>query len=314
VGIGVWALALGALAGAAMRTTLLLIFGQSVRPSFRLTGIRQHLRYGGAMTTMRLLSDLTLQSDVLIASRFLPASTIGAYSVAVHIATLPMQKIMSVVNQVAFPTVARLQDDLARLREGLTTAIRFASLVSVPLLWGLCACAPEFVPVVLGEKWRQAILPMQLMSLIVPLRLISIVLLTSVAAVGRVDLCMKNVLVGLVLFPASFLIAVQWGIDGVAIAWLVAWTLNLSFNLRRMTGALGMRVADVAQALRLPCTAGLVMMASIAVTRSQLGEMNDAARLAVLVALGAVTYLAALTALRPSIWRELRGFVATVRG
>ncbi len=155
LGYGVWALVLGTIAGAAARTTLLLIFGQSVRPSFRLTGIRQHLRYGGAMTTMRLLSDLTLQSDVLIASRFLPAAAIGAYSVAVHIATLPMQKIMSVVNQVAFPTVARLQDEMARLREGLIASFRVASLVSVPLLWGLCVCAPEFVRVVLGEKWQE---------------------------------------------------------------------------------------------------------------------------------------------------------------
>jgi|KBSSwiStaDraftv2_1062776.scaffolds.fasta_scaffold90413_2 O-antigen/teichoic acid export membrane protein len=314
LGYGVWALALGTLAGAAARTTLLLVFGQSIRPSLRLTGIREHLRYGGAMTTMRLLSDLTLQSDVLIASRFLPAAAIGAYSVAVHLATLPMQKIMSVVNQVAFPTAARLQDDVARLREGLIASFRVASLVSVPLLWGLCACAPEFVRVVLGEKWQAAILPLQLMSLIVPLRLISIVLMTSVAAVGRADLCMKNMLVGVVLFPASFLIGVHWGIEGVAVAWPIAWALNLSFNLHRMANAVGMRVADVAQALRLPCMAGLAMLGSITAARFLLGDISDAVRLALLIGLGALAYLTALTALRPSIWQELRAVVATVRG
>jgi len=314
LGLGVWALALGTLAGAAARTGLLLVFGRSVRPNFRLTGIREHLRYGGTMTTLRLLSDLTLQSDVLIASRFLPASAIGAYSVAVHIATLPMQKIMSVVNQIAFPTAARLQDDLTRLRDGLIASFRVASLVSVPLLWGLCACAPEFVRVVLGEKWQDAILPMQLMSLIVPLRLISIVVMTSVAAVGRADLCMKNMLVGVVLFPTCFLIGVHWGIEGVAIAWPIAWALNLSFNLHRMTGALGMRVADVAQALRLPCMAGLAMLAAIAAARMLLGDASDAVRLALLIGLGALAYLTFLTALRPSIWQELRGVVAVVRG
>jgi teichuronic acid exporter len=314
LGYGVWALALGTLAGAVARTTLFLVFGQSVRPSFRLTGIREHLSYGGQMTTLRVLSDLTLQADVLIASRFLPASAIGAYSVAVHIATLPMQKIMSVVNQVAFPTVARLQDDLVRLRDGLVASFRVASLVAVPLLWGLCGCAPEFVRVVLGDKWQAAIFPMQMMSLIIPLRLISIVTMTAVAAVGRPDLCMKNMLVGLVLFPTSFLIGVHWGIDGIAVAWPIAWALNLSFNLKRMTHAVGMRVADVAQALRLPCSAGCAMLAAIIVARSMLGDMSDAVRLALLIAIGAFTYLVALTALNPSIWRELRGVVAMVRG
>jgi len=71
---------------------------------------------------------------MMIASRYLAASAIGAYAVAVHVATLPMQKLMSVVNQVASSTVARLQDDPVRLREWLMVAFRVASLVSVLFL------------------------------------------------------------------------------------------------------------------------------------------------------------------------------------
>ena len=99
---GVWALVLGSLAGGAMRSVLLLVLGQKVRPSFRLRGIRVHLRYGGTLTVASIGTNLILQSDMMIASRYLSASAVGAYAVAVHVATLPMQKLMSVVNQVAF--------------------------------------------------------------------------------------------------------------------------------------------------------------------------------------------------------------------
>jgi len=60
--------------------------------------------------------------------------------------------------------------------------------------------------------------------------------------------------------------------------------------------------------------AGLAMLGSITAARFLLGDISDAVRLALLIGLGALAYLTALTALRPSIWQELRAVVATVRG
>ncbi len=311
---GVWALVIGSLASGVVRSSLLLVVGQRIRPSFRLRGLRSHLHYGGILTVTGIGTNLILQSDLMIASRYLSASAIGAYAVAVHVATLPMQKLMSVVNQVAFPTVARLQDDPARLQQGMLMSFRMASLISVPLLWGLSSCAPEFVRVVLGAKWQAAIFPLQLMSLIVPLRLITIIMLTAVAAVGKTDLYFKNMLVGLIVFPASFLIGVHWGIDGIAVAWPIAWALNLSFNLHRVTAAIGMNIGQVARALSLPVFAGLPMILAIAATRVFTGELTDAVRLPLLILVGAAAYLSAATALKPAIWKELRAIVVAARG
>lgn len=310
---GVWSLVLGSLAGGVMRSALLLAMGQRVRPSFRLRGIRAHLHYGSMLTAARIGSDLILQSDMMIGSRYLPASAIGAFAVAVHVATLPMQKLMSVVNQVAFSTVARLQDDPVRLREGLMVAFRVASLVSVPLLWGLSACAPEFVRVVLGPKWEAAILPLQLMSIVVPLRMITVLTYTTVAAVGETHLYFKNMLVGAIVFPGSFLIGVQWGIDGLAVAWPIAWLLNISFNLRRVTAAIGMTVAHIVRALAVPVLAGVPMFLAISVSRPLCAGLSDPLRLPLLIVIGAATYLGVAMLLRPTTWDDLRAIVVTAR-
>src|SRR6266513_1014194 len=190
-GAGVWALVLGSLVQSSVRTALLLRDGW-VRPVFAGEGMRRHLGYGGAVAASRLLWQIVVQSDVLIAGRYLPSAAVGLYAVSVHVATMPMQKIMGIVNQVAFPTIARLQTELPRLRDGLLTASRLLTFVSVGALWGLSSVAPEFVRVVLGSQWDAAVYPLQAICLIVPLRMLGAIFTTAVLGLGRGDLDLRN--------------------------------------------------------------------------------------------------------------------------
>ena len=311
---GVWSIVIGNLAGGAARALLLLIFGENIRPNFRLRGVREHLRYGGIVTVTRMGWDLILQSDVMIASRFLSVGAIGTYSVGLHLATLPMQKIMSVVNQVAFATVARLQEDTSRLREGLLSAFRLATLASVPLLWGLSSCAPEVVHIVLGPKWDAAIFPVQVMSLVIPIRMVSGIMWTAVTAVGRADVYLQMMIIGVFIFPCSFLTGAQWGLEGLALAWPAAWLLNFSISFSRVAKAIGLKFSEIAGATAVPLMSGIPMAAAIALTRIATPGLADAIRLPLLILVGGLVYLGVVSALKPSLWVEVRRTLAAARG
>lgn len=311
---GVWSIVIGNLAGGAVRTFLLASFGETVRPDFRLRGIRAHLSYGGIVTMTRMGWDLILQTDIMIASRFLSSSAIGTYSVGLHLATLPMQKMMSVVNQVAFATVARLQEDRVRLRDGLMSAFRLATLMSVPLLWGLSSCAPEVVGIVLGPKWAAAVFPVQVMALVIPLRLVSGIMWTAITAVGRADTYLQVMMIGVVVFPSSFLIGVQWGLKGLAIAWPIAWLVNFVVSFPRVVKAIGLSLPDIAGAVAVPLVAGLPMAAAIALIRLVTPGLSDLYRLPLLIIIGATIYVSVVSMLKPSVWVELRRTLAAARG
>ena len=183
-GLGVWALVVGSLFGAALRATLLVTGGENVWPDFRLGGIGPHLDFGAKYSGGNLAWTVVNQADVLLASRLMPKAALGVYSVSMHLATLPMQKMMSVINQVAFPAVARLQDDPERLKRRLLQACGLLTMVSVPVLWGLAAIASEFVAIVLGAKWAAAVRTLQVVTLVVPLRMVGALFNTAVAG-GR---------------------------------------------------------------------------------------------------------------------------------
>jgi O-antigen/teichoic acid export membrane protein len=310
---GVWALVLGNLTGGILRTALFVVQGTCVCPSFAFWGIGHHLRFGGAVTAARMLWQVAHQADVLIAGRFLTEGAVGLYSVSLQLATLPMQRAMSIVNQVAFPAMARLQDDAARLHERLLEAIRMLGFTAIPVLWGISAVAPEFVDGVLGDKWHAAILLLQVLSLVSPLRMLAALLATALAAVGRANLELRNTVVSSVVLPIAFLIGVHWHLDGLALSWLAAMPIVLAINLPRTTRALGLSAMQIVSALRAPLLAGGAMYGAVVGVRFLLAGQDEFLRLPLLIAVGAAVYLAAVSLLDRSVWTDVRRVASALR-
>jgi O-antigen/teichoic acid export membrane protein len=312
-GAGVWALVAGNLLGGGLRTVLLSLGGHWVRPIFGVAGIREHLGFGGALTVGRLAWQVINQLDILIAGRVLAQDAVGVYSVSLHLATLPMQKIMSVVNQVAFPTVARLQTELPRLRGRLLEASRILTFVSVPLLWGLSSIAPEFVNIILGDKWQAAVYPLQIIGLTIPLRMLSAVLWTAATALGQAKLYLLNTALAAAILSAAFLVGVQWGVDGLASSWLVTVPCVFAVNFPRLSKALGITFGAVVASVYAPLTAGAAMFGAVAMTRSLTSSLDDLQRSAVLILVGAATYLALIAVLDRRVWVDFKRLMSALK-
>ncbi len=311
-GAGVWALVLGNLTGIAVRTGLLLRAG-TIRPVLELRGLGKHLRFGGMVTLSRLAWQVVYQSDTMIAGRMLPSAAVGLYSVSLHVATLPMQKIMSIVNQVALPAVARLQSDMPRLRRRVIEASRLMTFFSVSTMWGLSAVAPEFVDVVMGPSWAGAVYPLQVICCIVPLRMLSVLYNTAVLGIGLASVDLRNTLLTSVVLPAAFLIGVHWGVNGLATSWIVALPIIFLANFPRITNALGIRAMEVAASTWPSVVAGALMYGAIASARFGLMSIPAFGRLPLLVLLGAATYLGLLSLIDRRMYPDVRAFLIALK-
>lgn len=313
-GSGVWSLVVGNLAGAFVRTALFVSLGRFVKPSLNWHGMGGHVRFGGAVTLTRILWQITYQSDVLIAGRMLSEAAVGLYSVSMHLATLPMSKVMGIINQLAFPAVARLQLELPRMRERLLSSLRLLMLAAIPALWGISATAPEFVDVVLGDRWHPAITALQIVSFVAPLRLLAAILATALTALGRPDLELRNTVVGAIALPLAFLIGVRFGITGLAASWLVALPVVFAINFPPTWRTVGIRFSELASVVRAPILAGVVMYACVFVTRLPLAQYDELVRLPFLVVAGGIGYLSTVYLLDRTIWSDVRRLALAVRG
>jgi O-antigen/teichoic acid export membrane protein len=294
LGAGVWALVLGTLFGAIARSAVLLTLGERVRPLFSLRGIGEHLKFGLTLVGNRVSYFIVVQSDVLIGSAFLSTTEIGRYAVALQLATLPMTKVMGTINQITLPVVARQQGDPTRVRQAVLKAIGFISLIAFPLLWGISAVAPEFVRVLLGPKWLQAVPALAILPLVVPIRMVCSVMFTTSLALGNRQLDLRNTIVNFVLLPSGFFIGAHWGLLGLCSAWLVSVPLAYAFSVPSVLRAIGIRALDLIAECGPPAGAAAVMYGAVAVLRSALDGQPAIAALVTLIVAGVFVYFAVM--------------------
>lgn len=307
-GLGVWALVCGNLAGLVARVIAVNLAAPfRVFPSFSATGMRQVLAFGGQVTASRFLWFFYTQADTVIVGRVLGEHLLGMYSVAMHLATLPVQRVSAILNQVVFPAVARFQHEKEMIAAQLLQGFKLIGFIAFPVLWGMSSVAPELVSVLLGPGWGEASLPLQVLTLVMPFRAIAGFLPTVTDAVGRPDVGLQNVILGCMIMPVAFFAGSHWGMVGVSLAWVCAYPFVLFMNLKRMLSVVGLSIEALAIKLALPLVCATGMYVSVWLVRSQLHPATRPAVLLMIeIAVGAATYVLMTFMFNRAILAELK--------
>lgn len=310
-GFGVWSLVSGYLASQLTTNTLYCVY-RPIRlggsPSLRrITGL---LKFGVQIAFARVLWYASSNADFLIVGRVLGTVQLGFYSLAFQLSSMPIDKIVGIVTQVAFPSFCAVQTDDERLRRYFVKLVGSIALVTFPMFLGLYSVAGDLVAVLFTEKWVAVIVPFQTLCVIACLRAIDTLNSPLVIAKGRPDIILANNLVRALLMPLAFYIGTRGGLEGVAIAWLAGWPpvfVVLTWPTLRL---IGLRVTAYLDALKHALIGSLVMVAIIKSAQALAhGGAPTATRLVLTCALGATAYAAYQLAFN---WNTVREPLALV--
>ena len=223
-GFGVWTL-IGGTIILRLVTVVLVFLACGWRPSFhfRWVEVRSFLRFGLSVVGSRSLFYIFQKSDVFIVGTTLGTQAVGLYSLAMQLANIPTDKLVSLVNQVAFPIFSRFQDDASRLRELYLRMSGLLVIVLAPLLLSGAIWGDQIVRAVLGDSWVSIIFMFR--ALCISQLFVSAVTLSNAVntAVGRSRWVVYFHLVCVALMPAALYLAAPFGFDALVIPWLVVY-------------------------------------------------------------------------------------------
>jgi O-antigen/teichoic acid export membrane protein len=291
-GFGYWSLVVAALAA---RLTEAVLLGAATGwwPRLRRPGAASGylIRFGLHTSGSGLLYHLYSNADYAILGRLGGLVVLGYYTLAFNLVTLPVSRLTANLNQVAFPTFSRLQHDPERMWGWYLRLVGLIGLVGLPVMVGMALVAGDAIPLVLGAKWRPAVVPFQIMSLAGTTMLIATSLPPLFGVINRPDLNFKySAACALVLPPAFYLLGRAYGATGVALAWALVYPMiacGLVVATRSLTG-LGLRKFLVVLA---PSLAGLAaMVATVGLVKCGLGGEASPLRLALSIAAGILSY------------------------
>jgi len=291
-GAGVWTLVAGTLVIATWKAVgFNLLTPVRCWPSASFEKVRRFLNFGGRVTASGMLWQLYSDADLFFAGRFLGATATGFYAVSKQLATMPLERISQVFNQVMYSAFARLQHEPKRVAAQWIRSVQLVSFVILPIAWGMSCVARDAVSVVLGSRWAPAVLPLQLICLAIPFRLVAGFATTVAQSRGRADITLRIAVVSSVVMPAAFLIGCRYGIVGLSLVWVLVYPWVLVFSLRLTLGVIGLRLRDVALAMRPALAVTLAMvLAVLAVSNLTAATDRNAVRLALTVMAGVLTY------------------------
>ncbi len=313
-GYGVWALVAGKLVSVLSQAIgLAFAFPWSPRIRFRGGDGRSIFRFGGSRTLSGLLWYAYSNADFLIIGRFLGSTALGAYTMAWNLAKMPWDRLWMVINPLVLPLFSRASEHPGELGRIFIRMSRYSALLIMPAVAGLGIVADDIVPLVLGNKWVEVIGPLRWLCAYGVARGVLVLLPSVLVATGKIRQEVTFNLLLILLLPPAFILGIQKGVEGPAIAWMLLYPgVAILWLLPRALRAAGVLKRQYLKAITRPMIATVCMVVLVAIA----GELVDSpgwGRLVLKVIVGIGVYLVAVRLLEGSVWPSILSLLKDAR-
>ena len=165
--------------------------------------------------------------SALVGRLSLGKSEAGIYSMALVLANLPAQEIASIVGRVVPASYTRSQEDRTQLRRYYLLLTEGLSYLTLPIATGLALTAETVVAILFGPQWAEAANPLRILCAYVVFHAMQMLAPHVIMWTGHFRAVMWLNLFALSVMPPAFLFGIQWGLEGVAWAWVIAYPVAM---------------------------------------------------------------------------------------
>ena len=310
MGAGVWALVTTMLLSAILRAILLAYFRPWVlRPVFQIGPVKELLKYGLIIMIGEAIRVFSGSALSLLAGPQIGAEILGLYAVARVFSTLPMSKIMPVLQQTMFPAFARLKEHPEVAKKYLLKSLELSSLIIFPLTIGMACVSEHLVNVVFGEKWKAIAIPLTILSALMPMRLINQIFYAPLNALGHAKWVTIINSVNLVIISVGAIEASKFGLLGLV--YLSSITAIISAFISVFIGhrIFGTKMLELCNVLKPAFTASAIMAIVLIATNQLILGQSGLIRLAIEIIGGGLIYYFSMFFLFKATLDEIRGHI-----
>ena len=180
-----------------------LLLSYNWRPALRLKiyEVKKFIGFGGAVVVNNVVNQINLSLDILLGGKVLGASQLGLYSIPRNLVLQIQFTINPVITRVGFPLIAKIQDDLAKVKRTYLKTVATTSSITAPLYVGLAFFSQEVTHILLGKGWEQSGNLLRIIALWGGIRSLANPIGSLLLGLGRADLQLKWNLGMLVVTP-----------------------------------------------------------------------------------------------------------------
>jgi PST family polysaccharide transporter len=315
LGLRYWALALGTVLGTLITTVITLANNRQPFRRPRLEQLKPVLQFSRHILVGRFAWIVYQDGDFAVAGRRLGEAAAGVYGLAWTLASSPLEKITSLVQEVTPSLFGKVQDDRPAMKRYFLNLSEILCLATFPASVGLALVSRDLVTVVLGPKWVDAALPLAILALYAGARSVTTLFSAVFVATRETRFSMWSSVALAVLLVTGFIIGSNWGSPGIAAAWLIVHPAFSVYSFSRIRRALDCRGIEYFRALRMGLEgASLMALGCVAFDRFVAADWSPLVRLVSTILLGAGLFGGSLLLLHRQRVFEIVAWLKRVRG
>lgn len=230
-GWGVWALAWQSVAKSVINTVVIWVVARwRPRAHFSWQSFRNLFGYGSKLLAASIINTIHGQLTTLAIGKFYTPSDLGNYTRGQQFATLPNYQIVSVLQRVTFPILARLQDDRPALIGAYRKYIRTSSLAIMFLTLILVALARPVVMLLLTEKWVGAVPYLQVFAFAIMFDHVNQINMNLLQISGRTDVYLRTEVIKKVISFLMLVAAIPFGVMAICVSRVAYCQVAVAIN------------------------------------------------------------------------------------
>lgn len=222
IGFGVWSLVWRSMSNNLFRI-LLLWFWHKWRPQliFSLQSFKELFGFGSKLLASGLLNTIFDNLYYLVIGKYFSPQQLGYYTRAINFANLPSSNISSVIQRVSYPVLAKMKDNPIAVKAGFKKLIKNTMFITFILMMIMAAVAKPLILTLIGPKWIQSVIYLQLLCFSLMLYPLHSLNLNVLNVKGRSDLFLKLEVLKKILVIPVILTGIIFGIITMLIGMII---------------------------------------------------------------------------------------------
>ena len=212
--------------------TLILWITVKWRPKkmFSIKRLKSLFSYGWKLLISALLDTVYNNIRQLIIGKVYTKSDLAYYNNGKKYPQYLVSNINTAIDSVLLPTMSNEQNNLERVKSMTRRAIKTATFIIMPMMFGFAVCSKQFVSLILTDKWLPAVPFMQIFCISFAFYPIHTANLNAIKAMGRSDLFFKLEIIKKSIGVITIIIAIKFGVMAMAYSMLVTSFISQVVN------------------------------------------------------------------------------------
>lgn len=127
------------------------------RPRISMTNVRPFWDFAKWILSSNFAIYINERGDEFVVASVAPAKVVGEYYVASDISTMLTREVLLPTNRAMYPIYTRIKNNVSELFDTFHLAFCFGALIAFPIGAGAASVGKDFVDVILGPQWTEAV-------------------------------------------------------------------------------------------------------------------------------------------------------------